>query len=88
MSPLKCPYSKNINQIMPNLYNLQFTDFELDTIAAALDDYMAYADDEFASQDDLIGGLPVADRINSINDKIDEAFKNQRIGYPNSRASN
>ena len=73
---------------MPNLYNLQFTDFELDTIAAALDDYMAYADDEFANQDDLIGGLPVADRINSINDKIDEAFKNQRIGYPNSRASN
>ena len=85
MSPLNCPYS-NTNQIMPSLYNLQFTDFELDTISAALDDYMAYADDEFASQDDLIGGLPVADRINSINDKIDEAFKNQRIGYPNSRA--
>ena len=39
MSPLKCPYSKNINQIMPNLYNLQFTDTELDTIAAALDDF-------------------------------------------------
>ena len=86
MSPLNCPYSKNTNQIMPNLYNLQFPDTELDTIAAELDDYMAYADDEFASQDDLIGGLPVADRINSINDKIDEAFKNQRIGYPNSRA--
>ena len=70
MRPLKCPYSKNIYQIMPNLYNLQFTDTELDTIAAALDDYMAYADDEFASQDDLIGGLSVEDRINSINDKI------------------
>ena len=87
MSPLKCPSSKNIIKIMPNLYNLQFTDIELDTIAAALDDYMAYADDEFASQDDLIGGLPVADRIFSINDKIDEAFKNQRIGYPNSRSN-
>ena len=86
MSPLNCPYSKNTKQIMPNLYNLQFTDTELDTIAAALDDYMANADDEFASQDDLIGGLSVEDRINSINDKIDEAFKNQRIGYPNSRA--
>ena len=86
MSPLKCPNNKKTRQIMPNLYNLQFTDTELDTIAAALDDYMAYADDEFASQDDLIGGLPVAARINSINDKIDEAFKNQRIGYPNSRA--
>ena len=86
MSPLKCPNNENTRQIMPNLYNLQFTDTELDTIAAALDDYMAYADDEFANQDDLIGGLPVADRINSIDDKIDEAFKNQRIGYPNSRA--
>ena len=85
MSPLKCPYSKNINQIMPNLYNLQFTDIELDTIAAALDDYRMYADDEVA-ENDLIGGLPVIDRINSIDDKIDEAFKNQRIGYPNSRA--
>ena len=85
MSPLNCPYSKNINQIMPNLYNLQFTDIELDTIAAALDDYRMYADDEIA-ENDLIGGLPVIDRINSIDDKIDEAFKNQRIGYPNSRA--
>ena len=70
---------------MPNLYNLQFTDIELDTIAAALDDYRMYADDEIA-ENDLIGGLPVIDRINSIDDKIDEAFKNQRIGYPNSRA--
>ena len=32
------------------------TEAELETIGAALDDYMAYADDEFASQDDLIGG--------------------------------
>ena len=87
MRPLKCHYSKNTIQIMPSLYNLQFTEAELETIGAALDDYMAYADDEFASQDDLIGGLPVADRIFSINDKIDEAFKNQRIGYPNSRSN-
>ena len=85
MSPLKCPNSKNIKQIMKT-FTLTFTEAELETIASAMDDYMAYADDEFASQDDLIGGLPVEDRINSINDKIDEAFKNQRIGYPNSRA--
>ena len=26
--------------------------------------------------------------VDSFNNKIDEAFKNQRIGYPNSRASN
>ena len=75
MSPLNCPYCKNINQIMPNLYNLQFTDAELETIGAALDDYMAYADDEFANQDDLIGGLSVEDRVNSINDKITAVFK-------------
>ena len=85
MSPLKCPIGKNTKQIMKT-FTLTFTEAELETIGAALDDYMAYADDEFASQDDLIGGLPVIDRINSINDKIDEAFKNQRIGYPNSRA--
>ena len=58
------------------LYNLQFTEAELETIAAAMDDYMCYADDEFANQDDLIGGIPVADRVDSINDKIDLAFKN------------
>ena len=40
----------------------------------SLDDYMAYADDEFASQDDLIGGLSVADRVDSIQNKIDEVF--------------
>ena len=58
------------------LYNLQFTEAELETIASAMDDYMCYADDEFANQDDLIGGLSVADRVDSINNKIDLAFKN------------
>ena len=74
MSPLKCPYSNSIIQIMKT-FTLTFTEAELETIGAALDDYMAYADDEFANQDDLIGGLPVADRINSINDKITTVFK-------------
>ena len=74
MSPLKCPIGKNIKQIMKT-FTLSFTEAELETIGAALDDYMAYADDEFASQDDLIGGLPVADRINSINDKITTVIK-------------
>ena len=69
MSPLKCPSSNNTRQIMKT-FTLKFTEAELETIASALDDYMAYADDEFANQDDLIGGLPVADRVNSINDKI------------------
>ena len=55
-------------------FTLTFTEAELETIASALDDYMAYADDEFASQDDLIDGLPVADRIYSIQNKIDKVF--------------
>ena len=69
MSPLKCPSSNNNRQIMKT-FTLSFTEAELETIGAALYDYMANAEDEFANQDDLIGGLPVEDRINSINDKI------------------
>ena len=49
---------------------IDFTEFELETIAAAMDDYMCYADDEFANQDDLIGGIPVAERVDSIVEKI------------------
>ena len=73
MSPLKCPVGKKTKQIMKT-FTLTFTEAELETIGAAMDDYMAYADDEFANQDDLIGGLPVADRVNSINDKISAVF--------------
>ena len=49
---------------------IDFTEFELETIAAAMDDYIAYADDEFANQDELIGGIPVAERVDSIVEKI------------------
>ena len=73
MSPLNCSYSNSITKIMKT-FTLTFTEAELETIGAAMDDYMAYADDEFANQDDLIGGLPVADRVNSINDKITEVL--------------
>ena len=74
MSPLKCSNSKNTRQIMKT-FTLTFTEAELETIASAMDDYMAYSDDEFANQDDLIGGLSVEDRVNSINDKITAVFK-------------
>ena len=74
MSPLKCPIGKNTRQIMKT-FTLTFTEAELETIASAMDDYMAYSDDEFANQDDLIGGLSVEDRVNSINDKITAVFK-------------
>ena len=75
MSPLKCPSSKNYTEIMKT-FTLTFTEAELETIGAAMDDYMAYADDEFASADDLIGGLSVEDRVNAINDKITAVFTN------------
>ena len=84
MSPLNCPIGKNTKQIMKT-FTLSFTEAELETIANAMEDYMQY-DDEKLNTEFLFGGLSVADRVNSINNKIDEAFKNQRIGYPNSRA--
>ena len=73
MSPLKCPIGKNTIKIMKT-FTLTFTEAELETIGAAMDDYMAYAEDEFASADDLIGGLSVEDRVNAINDKITAVF--------------
>ena len=72
MSPLNCPIGNNTKQIMKT-FTLTFTEAELETIGAALDDYRAYADDEVA-ENDLIGGLPVIDRINSIDDKITAVF--------------
>ena len=54
---------------------IEITEAELETIGSAMDDYMCYADDEFANQDDLIGGIPVADRVDSINDKINKVFQ-------------
>ena len=53
---------------------IDFTEFELETIANAMEDYMCYADDEFASADDLIGGLSVSERVYSILEKIDNVI--------------
>ena len=55
-------------------FSVQFTEAELETISSAMDDYRLYADDE-ASENDLIGGIPVIDRGNSIEDKIIEVFQ-------------
>ena len=54
---------------------IDFTEFELETIANAMDDYINY-DDEKLDTDSLFGGLSVADRCNSIQNKIDLVFKN------------
>ena len=72
MSPLKCPIGKNTKQIMKT-FTLSFTEAELDTIGAALDDYVNYHE-EGLSEDELIGGLPILDRCNSIAEKIDKVF--------------
>ena len=57
-------------------YTIQFNEYELETIAAALADYRDY-DSEGMDPEDLIGRTPILERINSIDDKIDEAFANQ-----------
>ena len=57
-------------------YTIQFNEYELETIAAALSDYRDY-DSEGMDPEDLIGRTPVLDRINSIDDKISDAFANQ-----------
>ena len=48
---------------------IDFTEFELETISAAMEDYINY-DDELLEEDELIGGLSVANRVESIQDKI------------------
>ena len=53
----------------------QFTEAELETISAAMDDYIHYQDDN-ADPRDLIGGLSVEDRVSSINAKINTFFVN------------
>ena len=54
---------------------IDFTEYELETIANAMEDYINY-DDESLDDDDLIGGLSVVDRVTSINNKIDSVLYN------------
>ena len=54
---------------------IDFTEFELETIANAMEDYIQY-DDENLNTDLLFGGLSVADRVTSINNKIDSILYN------------
>ena len=59
------------------LFNLKLTEAELETVAAALEEYKNY-DDEGMDSEDLIGGLPVSERVEAIDDKITECFQ---LGY-------
>jgi len=55
--------------------SINFTEVELETIEKAMDDYMCYHNDDTPASD-LIGGLPVAERVNDIMFKITEAYAN------------
>ena len=59
------------------LFNLKLTEAELETVAAALEEYKNY-DDEGTDTENLIGGLPVSERVEAIDDKITECFE---LGY-------
>ena len=54
---------------------IDFTEFELETIANAMEDYIQY-DDEKLDTELLFVGLSVSDRVTSIQDKIDKVFNN------------
>ena len=56
---------------------IDFTEFELETISAAMDDYINYQD-ESLNEDELIGGLSVERRVLSIQNKIDTLFVKMR----------
>ena len=54
---------------------IDFTEYELETIANAMEDYINY-DDENLNTEFLFGGLSVSDRVTSINNKIDSILYN------------
>jgi len=54
---------------------IDFTEYELETIANAMEDYIDY-DDEKLDTEFLFGGLSVSDRVTSINNKIDSVLYN------------
>ena len=52
---------------------IDFTEYELETIANAMDDYINY-DDEKLNTESLFGGLSVSERVHSILEKIDNVI--------------
>ena len=55
---------------------IDFTEYELETIANAMEDYIQY-DDDSLNEDELIGGLSVLTRVSSIEDKITNLLLNR-----------
>tara|TARA_B100001778_G_scaffold259320_1_gene219638 strand:- start:37 stop:216 length:180 start_codon:yes stop_codon:yes gene_type:complete len=56
---------------------IDFTEFELETIANAMEDYIQY-DSEKLDTESLFGGLSVETRCLSIQNKIDTLFCKMR----------
>ena len=56
---------------------IDFTEYELETIANAMDDYIQY-DSEKLDTELLFGGLSVERRVLSIQNKIDTLFCKMR----------
>ena len=56
---------------------IDFTEYELETIANAMEDYIQY-DDEKLNTESLFGGLSVERRCLSIQNKIDTLFCKMR----------
>ena len=52
---------------------IDFTEYELETIANAMEDYIQY-DSEKLDTESLFGGLSVSERVNSIQTKIDNVI--------------
>ena len=52
---------------------IDFTEYELETIANAMEDYIQY-DDEKLDTESLFGGLSVSERVYSILEKIDNVI--------------
>ena len=48
---------------------IDFTEIELETIAIAMEDYLNY-DDGLLNDDELIGGISISERVDSITEKI------------------
>ena len=52
---------------------IHFTEYELETIANAMEDYIQY-DSEKLDTESLFGGLSVSERVYSILEKIDNVI--------------
>ena len=57
---------------------IDFTEIELETIANAMEDYLNY-DDGLLNDDELIGGLSIANRVDSITEKIINVLSEDKI---------